>query len=368
MVVRSAQKSIDEVQKIRAAMESSKPVITVAQQELIVKYADIIGEDGKAMIEAIEEEARKPDKMPGDVFKLIESCLSSLSQKAKRQGLSDEVIRQREPERLTQVEAIREHATMLHVNQLNGDKLSDKESVRKAMRKLVDEYMAAVEQDKDDGLDPDTARLWKERVHKIATKAKLDQPAASSGVSKSGPVAHSKARDGLASLRSTIEQATYVMQAVARELTDPDETILRGFGKQLGSSKKEIMAVSKDLVVVQLAEVATEATRLASEACDAIKACSESIRAALRELGAASDISEASGPVRAQPPPPGRPVMGCIDPEWAAGPRPAAATWFQRPPPRSLAGNAEPRWPPAHTPATTAWSPPESLPRPRIKG
>jgi hypothetical protein len=116
MVVRSAQKGIDEVQKIRAAMENSKPVITVAQQELIIKFSTIIGEDGKAMIEVIEEEARKPNKMPGDVFKLIESCLSSLSQKAKRQGLSDEVIKQREPERLTQVEAIREHATMLHTS------------------------------------------------------------------------------------------------------------------------------------------------------------------------------------------------------------------------------------------------------------
>jgi hypothetical protein len=39
-----------------------------------------------------------------------------------------------------------------------------------------------------------------------------------------------------------------------------------------------------------------EASRLAGEACDAIKASREAIRAALRELGAASDISEASGP------------------------------------------------------------------------
>jgi hypothetical protein len=128
------------------------------------------------------------------------------------------------------------------------------------------------------------------------------------------------------------------------------------------------MAISKDLVVDQPADVATEATRLASEACDAIKASRESIRAALRELGVASDISEASGPVRAQLPPPGRPVMGSIDPEWASGPRPAATTWFQRPPPRPAAGNVEPRWPPVHTPAITAWPPAETLPRPRIKG
>jgi hypothetical protein len=90
------------------------------------------------------------------------------------------------------------------------------------------------------------------------------------------------------------------MQAVTREIPYPDETILHGFGKQLGNSKKEIIAVSKDLMVGQPADVATEAARLASEACDAIKASRELIRAALRELGAASDISEASGPVRAQ--------------------------------------------------------------------
>ncbi len=149
---------MDEIQKIRAAMEGNKPVITGAQQELIIKYADILGEDGRAMIEVIEEEARKSDKLPADVFRLIESCLSSLGQKARKQGLSDEVIKQREPERLLQVEAIRKHATMLQANRLNGDKLSE-ESVKKAMVRLVDEYMAAVDKDRDDGLDPDTARM-----------------------------------------------------------------------------------------------------------------------------------------------------------------------------------------------------------------
>jgi hypothetical protein len=308
MVVRSAQRNMDDVQKIRAAIEGNKPVITAAQQELIVKYADVTGEDGKAMIEAIEEEARKPDVLPADIFKLIERCLTSLSQKAKRQGLSDEVIKQREPVRLQQVEAMREHATMLHANRLNGDKLGE-ERVGKAMKKLVDKYMAAMEQDKEDELDPDTARMWKEQAQEIVAQAKLDQLAVSYGVSKSGPVAHPRVKDRLAPLRSAIEQATYTMQAVARELTDPNETVLRGFGKQLGSSKKEIMTVSKDLVVDLPADLATEGTRLANEACEAIKTSRESIRGALRELGAASDISEASGPVRAQLPLTGRPVV-----------------------------------------------------------
>jgi hypothetical protein len=59
MLVRSGQKNLDEIQRIRVAMEGNKPVITRAQQELIIKYADILGEDGKAMIEVIEEEAKE---------------------------------------------------------------------------------------------------------------------------------------------------------------------------------------------------------------------------------------------------------------------------------------------------------------------
>jgi hypothetical protein len=324
MVVMSAQKSRDDIQRIWDAMENGKPVITEFQQELIIKHANILGEDGKAMIHDIEDAALQPNQMAANVFKLVESCMASLSQKVKRHMLSDEVTRQKEPERLTQVEAIREQATMLHGSRLRGDRLSE-ESVRKTMRRLVEEYMAAVDQDKEDGLDPDTVQLWKEQVQEIATQAKLDQPAVSVGQGKPGPVPHSEATDHLAFLKSAIEQAHYTTSAVARELTDPDETTLREFGKQLGSSKKEIMALSKDLVVGQPADMAMEATRLAGEACDTINACRESIRAALRELGAASDISEVSGPTRARPQQQGRPAMGRLDPEWAAGPQPVAS-------------------------------------------
>jgi hypothetical protein len=99
------------------------------------------------------------------------------------------------------------------------------------------------------------------------------------------------------------------------------------------------MALSKDLAVGQLADVAMEATRLASEACDAIKISRESIRAALREMGAASDISEASGPVRARPLQQERPVMGRLEP---AGQRPAVPIWPQHPPPLPQSGQWEP--------------------------
>jgi hypothetical protein len=301
-------------------MEGRKPVIADHQRELIVKQADIIGEDGIAMVQDIEDAALNTKLLPADVFKMIESCMASLSQKVRVQMQSDEVTRQKEPERLKQIEAIREQATMLHSSRLNRDKPTE-ESIVKAMREAVNEYMAAVDQDKEDGLDPDTARLWKEQVQEIVALANIDMPE---------PVPQAEAADCLAPLKNAIDQARYTAAAAARELTDPEETVLRGFGKRLGSSKKEIMTLSKDLAVGQSAGVAMEATRLASEAFEAIKVSRESIRAALREMGAASDISEASGPVRARPLQQERPVMGRLEP---AGRRPVAPSWLQQPPP-----------------------------------
>jgi hypothetical protein len=55
--------------------------------------------------------------------------------------------------------------------------------------------MAAVDKDRGDGLDSDTARMWKEQVREIAVKAKLDQPSESAGGSKSGPAAHPETAD-----------------------------------------------------------------------------------------------------------------------------------------------------------------------------
>jgi hypothetical protein len=100
--------------------------------------------------------------------------------------------------------------------------------------------MAAVDQDKEDGLDPDTARLWKEQVQEIVALANLDMPVAGTkgDEPEPEPAPQVEAPDCLAPLKDAIDQARYTASAAARELTDPEETVLRGFGKQLGSSKR----------------------------------------------------------------------------------------------------------------------------------
>ncbi len=144
---------------------------------------------------------------------------------------------------MKQLEAIREQATMLHRSRLNRDKATE-ESVVRTMRDEVVGFMTAVDQDKEDGLDSDTAKLWREQVQEIVTLANLDMPAAGTRGGGPEPAPQVGVADCLAPLKDAIEQARYTADAVTRELTNPEETVLRGFGKQLGSSKKEIMALS----------------------------------------------------------------------------------------------------------------------------
>jgi hypothetical protein len=200
------------------------------------------------------------------------------------------------------------------------------------MRSAVIEYMAAVDQDKEDGLDPDTARLWKEQAQEIVTLANLDMPVAGTREDVPTPAPRGEDAECLATLKNAIDQARYIADAVSKELTDPEEMVLRGFGKQLGASRKEIMALGKNLAVGQPASVVTEATRLVNDACEGIKLSREAIRAALREMGAASDISEASGPVRSRPLLPEKSSSGRLEPA-VRKPVVPLPTWPQPPPP-----------------------------------
>ncbi len=117
------------------------------------------------------------------------------------------------------MEAIREHATRLTGARAGGNN-TIVDSTRQAMLVLVGNFMETVDRDKEDGLDPDTARAWKDQVHEIAVQAKLDQPPDGSGGGGTVPLAPTEATDRLASLKSAIKLATHTMEAVAREIQD----------------------------------------------------------------------------------------------------------------------------------------------------
>ncbi len=236
-------------------MEGDNPVITGVQQELIKKHAALLGEDGKVIIQDIQEETEKDEKLPADVFRLINSCMHDLGRRAAIQELLNDVIKEREPERLVQVEAIREHVTRFTGARASGDNAA-LTSAKQALVVLVEKFMVDVNRDEEDGLDPDTALTWKDQVHQIVYEAELFRDSVigfgAAPLAPAEPMAL-KPADCLAPLRLAIRIAIHTTEAVAKEIQDPNEAVLRSYAKQLGISKKEIMTLSRSLMVGQAA-------------------------------------------------------------------------------------------------------------------
>ncbi len=221
-------------------MEGGNPVITGAQQELIEKNAALLGEDGNAIIQDIQAEAEKAGKLPADVFKLIESCCRDLNKRVAILELSNELMREREPERLVQVEAMKEQVTRYSGAQASGDNAA-LARIKPTLQELVDKYMADVNKDEEDGLAPDVVQTWKDQAYQIVNEAlHFFDGFIEDCSAPSAP----KPADSLAPLKKAIEVATHLTEAVAKEIQDPGEDRLRDLAKKLGTSKKEIMALS----------------------------------------------------------------------------------------------------------------------------
>ncbi len=288
-LMRSGQKGLDEIQRIRAAMEGGNPVITEAQQRLIERNAALLGEDGNAIIQDIQAESEKTGSLPADIFKLIESCCQDLNKRVASLEISNELMREREPERLVQVEAMREQVSRYNDAQASRDNAA-LARIKPALYELVDKYMVDVNKDEEDGLAPDVVQTWKDQVYQIVNEALHFFDGFIEDDSAPRPI------DSLAPLRKAVETVTHLTEAMAKEIQDPSEERLRDLARKLGTAKKEMMTLSRSLMVGQAASIATEANRLASDAGEAIKSSRETIKAALIGLGAASDISEISRP------------------------------------------------------------------------
>jgi hypothetical protein len=252
---------------------------------------------------------------------------------------ADEVQREREPQRLLQVEAITEQVTRFAGAKGKGDN-AGLMKVKQTLPNLTEDYMKDLKADEKDGLSSDVVKMWKDAALDVARDALEYLNHFGEGDPASRP------DDALGPLRKAIGKV-----AALTEVQEPDEERMRDLARKLGTAKKKIMAMDRSLVVDQPASLATEAHELASEAGEAIRASRKTIKAALRRMGAASDISEASGPTGAPRPPPARPALGIL-----------AAAWAPRGQPATLA------WPPQSMPTTTTWPPPELPPRPRTVG
>jgi hypothetical protein len=90
IVLRSEQKNMDEVQRVREAILKGESVFTSSQAEFIKHHAAILGEDGKAAMGKIQQKAAEPGYLPADVVKAIEDYCKDLGHRAMLRELSGE--------------------------------------------------------------------------------------------------------------------------------------------------------------------------------------------------------------------------------------------------------------------------------------
>jgi hypothetical protein len=129
-------------------------------------------------------------------------------------------------------------------------------------------------------------------------------------LSRMGRDVGAEGEGALGPLRRALGRVASLGEAVTKEVLEPEEGELRDLAKRLGAVKRELMTLGKGLMVNQPPATATEASELISEAEEAIRSSQRTIKAALRGLGVASDISEASS--LDVPSPLQRPVMGSL--------------------------------------------------------
>jgi hypothetical protein len=84
---------------------------------------------------------------------------------------------------------------------------------------------------------------------------------------------------------------------------EPNETNLRSYGQEMSKAKGSMMSLGRVLMLSQDTTLAVSVHELVAEAEETIWTGQQQVRAALRKIGATSDVSEAGsvagGPARA---------------------------------------------------------------------
>ncbi len=80
-MLRSDQKGMEEVQRIREALAKGEPVLSESQVGLIKHHTTFLGEDGEAVMREIQEEAAKTVRLPADIAKIIDNYCKDLARR-----------------------------------------------------------------------------------------------------------------------------------------------------------------------------------------------------------------------------------------------------------------------------------------------
>ncbi len=112
---------MEEVQRIREALQKGESVLSDSQVELIKHHTTILGEDGEAAMREILKKATESVCLPADIARVIDSYCKDLSRKVGLRELSNDLEKDKERKRLVQLEAMEAEVSKFKIARAQGN-------------------------------------------------------------------------------------------------------------------------------------------------------------------------------------------------------------------------------------------------------
>jgi hypothetical protein len=152
-VIRSDQKGMEEVQRVREALAGGKPVLSEFQVDLIKRHTTFLGEDREAAMRGIQEEATKTVRLPADIAELIENYCKDLTRRVALRELSIDLERDKEQERLRQLESMEVEVNKFKAAMAQGN-MADLMRVKRTLPAQLGKYLEDIKADEGEGYPP----------------------------------------------------------------------------------------------------------------------------------------------------------------------------------------------------------------------
>jgi hypothetical protein len=94
-VLRSEQKNMEDVQRVREANLKGGSVFTDSQVDFINRHTALLGEDGETAMGKIQQKARGPGCLPAGNVKMMEDYCKDLGNRSVLRELSGDLEKER---------------------------------------------------------------------------------------------------------------------------------------------------------------------------------------------------------------------------------------------------------------------------------
>jgi hypothetical protein len=163
-------------------------------------------------------------RLSADIARVIEKCCQELGRRVALQEMSNEVEKEKEPERLLQMEGLQAQVIKYAIAMIQG-KMADLMRVKQALPPLLQKYLEDLEADEREGLSSDIVEKWRQDALDLTQDAMKY-------VSKLGTAEGSAPEGVLGPLRRAIGKVATLFEAVTKGVQEPDEEELHDLARR----------------------------------------------------------------------------------------------------------------------------------------